>query len=137
MAETSWEAAMTRLAAAQRDFANGDAAGLKGLYSHREDVTVYGGFGGCERGWSEVAPRLDWAASHFSGGTYNQQDLSATVGTDVACLVSLERWYYTDPRNRVDTLLELRVTQVFRREEGEWRLVHRHADPLMQKRADS
>jgi ketosteroid isomerase-like protein len=137
MAETSWEAAMTRLAAAQRDFANGDAAGLKGLYSHREDVTVYGGFGGCERGWSEVAPRLDWAASHFSGGTYNQQDLSATVGTDVACLVSLERWSYTDPRNRVDTLLELRVTQVFRREEGEWRLVHRHADPLMQKRADS
>jgi ketosteroid isomerase-like protein len=59
------------------------------------------------------------------------------VGTDVACLVSLERWSYTDPRNRVDTLLELRVTQVFRREEGEWRLVHRHADPLMQKRADS
>jgi hypothetical protein len=106
MAETSWEAAMTRLAAAQRDFANGDAAGLKGLYSHREDVTVYGGFGGCERGWSEVAPRLDWAASHFSGGTYNQQDLSATVGTDVACLVSLERWSYTDPSNRVDTLLE-------------------------------
>jgi ketosteroid isomerase-like protein len=137
MAETSWEAAMTRLAAAQRDFANGDAAGLKGLYSHREDVTVYGGFGGCERGWSEVEPRLDWAASHFSGGTYNEQDLSATVGTDVACLVSLERWSYTDPRNRVDTLLELRVTQVFRREEGEWRLVHRHADPLMQKRADS
>jgi hypothetical protein len=23
----------------------------------------------------------------------------------------------------------LRVTQVYRREEGEWRLVHRHADP--------
>ena len=57
---------MARLAAAQRDFANGDAAGLSRLYSHREDVTVLGGFGGLEHGWAEVGPRLEWAASHFS-----------------------------------------------------------------------
>jgi SnoaL-like domain len=124
---------MAQLLAVQRDFANGDAAGLKRLYSHRDDVTVFGGFGGFERGWAEVGPRLDWAASHFAGGTYSQQDLSATVGTDVACLVSLERWSYTNPTDHTVTLLELRVTQVFRREHLEWRLVHRHADPLMQK----
>jgi len=29
------------------------------------------------------------------------------------------------------------VTQVFRREEGAWRLVHRHADPLLQKQEPS
>jgi ketosteroid isomerase-like protein len=124
---------MAQLLAVQRDFANGDAAGLKRLYSHRDDVTVFGGFGGFERGWAEVGPRLDWAASHFAGGTYSQQDLSATVGTDVACLVSLERWSYTSPTDHTATLLELRVTQVFRREDGGWRLVHRHADPLTQK----
>ena len=127
---------MARLAAAQRDFANGDAAGLRRLYSHREDVTVFGGFGGLEHGWAEVGPRLEWAASHFSNGVYSQQDLSATVGTDVACLVSLEHWSFTDPQEHTDTVLELRVTQLFRREDGEWRLVHRHADPLMKKRSD-
>jgi hypothetical protein len=35
MSETSWKAAMAQLAAAQRDFMNGDAIGLQQLYSHR------------------------------------------------------------------------------------------------------
>ena len=135
MTDKSWEDAMARLAAAQRDFVNGDATGIKALYSHREDVTVMGGFGGFERGWSEVGPRLDWAASQFAGGSYRQDDLSVIVGPEVACLVSLERWTYINARDRSETRLDLRVTQAFRREEGAWRLVHRHADSLMHKHA--
>ena len=92
MSDNSWDAAMTELAAAQRNFMNGDATGLQALYSHRDDVTVMGGFGGFELGWAEVGPRLAWAASHFRGGEYSQQNISMTVGRDVACLVCLERW---------------------------------------------
>jgi hypothetical protein len=51
----SWEEALAQLRAAQRDFVKGDAAGIKDLYSHREDVTVVGGFGGFERGCTEAA----------------------------------------------------------------------------------
>src|SRR5262245_31031921 len=76
MSDGRWEAAMAQLAAAQRYFMNGDATGLQQLYSHRDDVTVMGGFGGFERGWTEVGPRLAWAASHFHGGDYSQQDIS-------------------------------------------------------------
>ena len=137
MADMSWEDAMARLTAAQRDFVTGDAAGIKRLFSHQADVTVLGGFGDFEHGWQEVGPRLDWAASHFAGGSYGQETLSATVGSDVACLVSIERWSYATPQQRQETRLELRVTQVFRREEGAWRLVHRHADPLLQKQEPS
>jgi ketosteroid isomerase-like protein len=133
MVETSWEQAMAELAAAQQAFVNGDATGIKELYSHREDVTVLGGFGGFERGWAEVGPRLEWAASEFAGGTYDQEDISATVGNDIAFLVSLERWSYKSARKGTNTLLQLRVTQTFRREGGEWRLMHRHADPLLEK----
>jgi ketosteroid isomerase-like protein len=137
MTDLSWEESMTELTAAQRDFVKGDAAGIKRLISHGEDVTVLGGFGGFEHGWAEVGPRLDWAASHFAGGSYGQETVSATVGSDVACLVSRERWSYATSGESAEALLELRVTQVFRREQGHWRLVHRHADPLLQKQEPS
>lgn len=133
MSDSSWDAAMAQLAAAQRDFMNGDATGLQRLYSHRDDVTVMGGFGGFERGWGEVGPRLAWAASHFHGGDYSQRDIGVTVGTDVACLVCLERWARNAPDGKPLPVMELRVTQTFRLEEERWRLVHRHADELVQK----
>jgi ketosteroid isomerase-like protein len=134
MSDTSWDAVMAQLAAAQRDFMNGDATGLQNLYSHRDDVTVMGGFGGFEHGWTEVGPRLAWAASHFHGGDYSQQDISATVGADVACLVCLERWARVAQDGQPIPVMELRVTQTFRLEGDRWRLVHRHADELVQKR---
>jgi ketosteroid isomerase-like protein len=134
MSGNPWDAAMTQLAAAQRDFMNGDATGLQALYSHRDDVTVMGGFGGFERGWAEVGPRLACAASHFHGGEYSQHNISITVGLDVACLVCLERWARSSQDGKPEPIMELRVTQTFRLEGDRWRLVHRHADGLVHKR---
>src|SRR6516165_4613246 len=133
MSESSWDAAMTELAAAQRDFMNGDATRLQALYSHRDDVSVMDGFGGFERGWAEVGPRLAWAASHFRGGEYSQQDISMIVGQDVGCLVCLERWAGNSRDGQPAPIMELRVTQTFRLEGGRWRLVHRHGDELLTK----
>lgn len=134
MSDSSWDAAMTELEVAQRAFMNGNASGLQALYSHGDDVTVMGGFGGFERGWAEVGPRLAWAASHFYGGEYSQQNISMTVGRDVACLVCLERWARNARDGQPLPTMELRVTQMFRLETGRWRLVHRHADDMVQKR---
>jgi ketosteroid isomerase-like protein len=133
MSDGSWETAMAQLLTAQRAFMNGDATGLQRLYSHRDDVTVMGGFGGFERGWAEVGPRLAWAASHFHGGDYSQQDISVSLGSDVACLVCLERWARKGTNGRPAPPMKLRVTQTFRLEDGRWRLVHRHADELVEK----
>lgn len=133
MTNPSWNAAMIELEAAQKAFMNGDASGLQALYSHRDDVTVMGGFGGVERGWTEVGPRLAWAASHFHGGTYSQEVIGTTVGQDIACLVSQERWLRTGPDGQPLPPLDLRVSQMFRLEGTRWRLVHRHADELVTK----
>jgi ketosteroid isomerase-like protein len=137
MPDSSWDAAMTELVAAQCDFMNGDATALQALYSHRDDVTVMGAFGGVERGWAEVGPRLAWAASHFHGGEYSQQDISVTVGQDVACLVCLERWARNGPDGQPLPVMGVRVTEMVRLEGDRWRLVHRHGDELVQKREPS
>ncbi len=134
MPDERWKAAMVELQAAQEAFANGDAGPLQMLFSHADDVTVMGGFGGVERGWAEVGPRLAWAASHFQGGAYSQQVVAATVGQEVACLVSVERWARKGVDGERLPALDLRVTQTFRLEDGRWRLVHRHADAHVDKR---
>jgi ketosteroid isomerase-like protein len=111
----------------------GDAKPLKELYSHDEDITVLGGFGGTERGWNEVGPRLDWAASQFAGGEYERQTLSMVEGTDLAYTVSIELNRVREAGKSEPAQLDLRVTQIYRREGNRWRLVHRHADPLVRK----
>lgn len=121
---------MIELQAAQEAFTNGDAGLLQALFSHADDLTV---MGGVERGWAEVGLRLAWAASHFHDGVYSQQVIGVTVGQDLACLVSLERRAREAPDGQPLPVLDLRVTQTFRLEGERWRLVHRHADPLVQK----
>lgn len=136
MADKSWDKIMELAKAANTAMIQGNAQPLKELYSHREDITVLGGFGGFERGWSEVEPRLDWAASQFSSGSFSQEEVSTIVGTDLAMTVTIERFTAKIGSGK-DTSEELRVTQVFRREEDGWRLVHRHGDPLVNKQAPS
>ena len=118
---------------ANRMLLQGDATALKQLCAHEEEVTVLGGFGGVERGWSEVGPRLDWAASQFTNGSYERKALSVVEGVDLAYTVSIETNRVYESGKAGETSLDLRVTQIYRRDNGEWRLVHRHADPLVNR----
>jgi hypothetical protein len=54
------------LVAAQTEFVQGNAKPFKSLWSHGEDVSIFGAFGGFEQGWSLVGARLDWASSASS-----------------------------------------------------------------------
>lgn len=134
MPANTWKEAQLQIDVANRNLLQGQPADLKNLYSHEEDVTVFGGFGGSERGWNEVGPRLDWAASNFASGSYEREILSAVEGSDLAYIVSIETNRVRETGKVQEDLLVLRVTQIFRREGAEWRLVHRHADPLVNKR---
>ena len=81
-------------------------------------------------------PRLDWAASQFAGGSVEEKDISVIVGADLACTVTIER-YDAQLKDGSSFKESLRVTQLFRREAAGWRLVHRHADPLVERRKPS
>jgi hypothetical protein len=54
---------VTRIDAAQEEFAEGCPGAFKALWSHADDATLCGGLGGIiEHGWKNVAARLDWAS---------------------------------------------------------------------------
>jgi ketosteroid isomerase-like protein len=96
-----------------------------------------GGWGAYERGWAEVGPRYDWAAARFkpSGASLTVEYLASGVSVDLAYTVAIERAESLVVGQDKPRLHELRVTHLFRKEDGEWKLIHRHADPLMAKTA--
>lgn len=105
----------------------GDVSGYAQLYSSRDDVTIGNPFGPFARGrdTGEAA-----AARYRDGEILRFETVASHVSDDLACVVEVER--FRAKVGEVDALapVALRVTSVFRREDGAWRLVHRHADPI-------
>lgn len=126
--------AVARANAANEELLQGRAGALKTLFSHRDDVSVLGGFGGHEVGWAEIGPRLDWVADTFAGGHFEYEHVVSTVGADMGLVVQLERGEVRYRGVDAPARLALRVTMLFRREDGAWRLVCRHADQDVEKR---
>ena len=78
------------VAGLSRRFVNGDAGPYKQLWSHVDDVTIFGGWGGYEQGWDAVSRRLDWAASRFEEGHVDICNLTAGSSGDLAYSIDIE-----------------------------------------------
>ena len=126
--------AIARLHDAMNRVVSGDVSGMKALCSHRDDVTGFYGWGAYEKGWPAVSRRWDWAGEQFRGGGPVTYEMLTTVVTgELAYTTEIETI-----RVRLDGLdrpmeWSNRVTHVFRLEDGEWRLVHRHANRLEER----
>src|SRR5918912_2281452 len=109
----------------------GSAEGYEELYSHRDGVTLANPFGPPARGWEQVAATMERAASQFRDGEVTSiEGVAKYVTPELAYLVEMER-YETKLGGREDlSPVALRVTSIFRPEEGTWKVVHRHADPI-------
>ena len=109
----------------------GSAEGYKRVYSRRDDVTLANPFGPPARGWDEVAKTLERAASQFRDGEATGfENVAKYITPDLAYIVEIER-SQTKLEGRDDvTPITLRVTTIFRPEDGTWKVVHRHADPI-------
>jgi ketosteroid isomerase-like protein len=108
---------------------NGDAGPRKMLWSHEDPVTVLGA-AKTVSGWPEVEDLFDWLASNFTNGTSYELDVTAaSVSGDLGYVVGSEH-SMASVAGEAPAQIELRVTLIFRREHGEWKEVHRHADPI-------
>jgi ketosteroid isomerase-like protein len=140
-ADSSFRAFLSEWEKAQARFINGDPTLWKQNSSHRNDATILGAFGGYgEKGWDAVGSRYDWASSQYKGGgaTLQVEYINIGVSGDLGFTVAIERQEGArvgDQQN--PTRRALRVTQIFRKEDGAWKLLHRHADPLIEKQVPS
>jgi len=109
----------------------GNPEGYKKLCSHREDVTLANPFGPPALGWDEVARTLERAASHYTDGQLTDfENASKYVSAELAYLVEMERFEAKVGGAEDPAPVALRVTSIFRPEDGTWKVVHRHADPI-------
>jgi ketosteroid isomerase-like protein len=113
------------------EFVKGNPEPAKKLFSHREDVTLANPLGPAVRGWEQVAEAMERAASTLRDGEMVSFEIvEKYVTPELAYVVEVER-QRVRIRGREDIIPSaLRVTTSFRAEEGTWKVVHRHADPI-------
>jgi ketosteroid isomerase-like protein len=114
--------------AAETALHNGDAAPRLAMWSRTEPLTLFGaGMNGT--GWAALEPVFELLARQFSDCTsYRNEIVAAEARGDLAYTVALE--HTSTSIDGEPTSYVLRVTTIFRREDGEWRIVHRHGDAL-------
>ena len=127
---------LAKMDAAQLELQNGRPAAFKALWSHADDITLSGGFGGVvEKGWDQVSRRLDWVGAQFSNGTNTHERVVANASGDLGYIVQMEHLRFRVPGQEKDSARDYRVTMIFRREKDGWRIVHRQADAQTTKQA--
>jgi ketosteroid isomerase-like protein len=124
---------LNRTVAALNHLVDGDAGPYLALWSHADDVTVMGGFGSYEKGWDRVRRNAEFAASRFRGGKLSGvEEMAVGTSGDLAYAVWIERGEVrVEGRDEAGPLV-VRVSHVFRREDGAWKVIHRHGDPIIQ-----
>jgi ketosteroid isomerase-like protein len=118
---------LDRVADALAAMASGDPQPYKECWAESEDATLFGAWGPIEKGPDAVAQTFDWVGERFTGGTLEPSYDVVEVSGDLAYTVGLERGDVSVAGGPARPMT-LRVTHVYRRIDGEWRLVHRHAD---------
>lgn len=113
-------------------FIKGDPEQQKKLFSKRDDVTLANPLGPPARGTSAVEATMDRASSGLrEGEPIRFERISGGTGTDLAYILEIEWARAKVGGSDVVSPIPLRVTTVFRREDGEWKVAHRHADPIL------
>jgi ketosteroid isomerase-like protein len=119
---------LARQLAAEQALINGDAGPRLAMTATQDPVTVFGAKVPVRSGWDEVSETLGWLAARWSEATDYRFDLvAADMSGDLAYLIGFEHIANSVVGVPVEPYI-LRVTHIYRRERGDWKIAHRHAD---------
>jgi ketosteroid isomerase-like protein len=114
---------------AARALIGGDIERYLELVHHAEGYTLMPPNGGAPVRYDERAESVRASAGFFKSGEASLEHVETHAWGDTVVLVMIER-QHGEVGEFPDQDWSLRVTQVYRRDESGWLLVHRHADPL-------
>lgn len=124
--ENEIRAASANFYAALNRMAKGEAGAMEGVWSHGADVTALHPIGGRETGWQAVGGSFDGVASIASAGDIRLTQQHIVAAGDMAYEVGVETGTIT--LGGLMATIEHRVTNIYRRDAGGWRVVHHHTD---------
>ena len=107
----------------------GDIAPMKAVWSHADDVTYMGPVGGFQVGWDQVSALWEAQTALKLGGKIVPREVHTTVGNDLAVINCYEVGdNLSADGDPVD--VTIRATTLFRKENGQWKVIGHHTDLL-------
>ncbi len=125
----SLEQAMTEFYASLNTMFTGDAKPMTEVWSHADDVTYMGPGGGYQIGWEQVRAVWEEQAGLKLGGHVEAIDVHMNVGHNLAFVHCYEKGTNLDANGR-PLEVSIRATNLFRKENGQWKMIGHHTDLL-------
>ena len=123
--------ALEQYHSAAAEFIKGNPQPYKMVFSHQEDVSLANPFGPVVRGWEQAAATMERAASLYRDGEIiDFENVATYVTPELAYIVEVERFEIKVGGREEVSAVALRTTSILRPEDGTWKVVHRHADPV-------
>ena len=120
------QGASEKFYAALNSMLNGNAAPLADIWSHGPAVTTMHPIGGRQVGWDSVWESWDQVAQVASEGRVQLIDQMLEIAGEMAYELGVEKGQFKLAGESVS--IESRVTNIYRRDGGDWKIVHHHTD---------
>ena len=106
--------------------ANGESNTLASAWLQNDNATAMHPIGGRDVGWKEVENSFNQVAGVASDGKVELKDQLIRVLGDAAFEVGIEKAQFKIAGEEVKG--EIRVTNIYQKENGSWKMVHHHTD---------
>lgn len=114
---------------------NGHPSLYLALFADRDDITLGNPFGPFGQGRAAVAATLANAANKYQRGSARVERVALYGDENFVCLVEIEHDRAQLSGSNEYSEFNVRVTSIYERIGAQWKLVHRHADPITTARS--
>lgn len=116
--------------AASDEFIKGNVDPLVQISAEHSPATIFGPKGDCIQGADAVDAANENGSQHFNGGSNEFEIMHMAADDTLAYWVGVQHSVVKMQGKDSPVPMDLRVTEIFRRDGSEWKLIHRHADKL-------